>query len=729
MRRIAPLLAAVLLGSAAPALAQTGGVRGRVVDAETGDPVATASVRVIGTVLRSFADDSGRFVLGGVPSGEQRLAVERIGYAPQELRVTVRADATVEVEIELQPQAVALGEIVAVATKRETTTLESPVSVSVLESAEVMRRAPETVADAVAYVPSAQFVGEQLNLRGSSGYARGTGSRVLLLIDGVPANAGDSGAINWDVLPLTEVERVEVLKGPNSALYGTGALGGVVNVVTAGAPARPTTKLRFRGGFYDDPPFSEWIWANQTRGFGSIELSHGRRFGSVGVWLRGGKWFDDGYRQNGDLERTNLAGELELGGRSDTLSLFGSWAREDYGAALLWCMRGECRDEQQLAFQPLKVPVTAKDDRTRSDKTRAHLVHRRNWSQSLDSFLRFSYQRNDWETNFGTERVGSVSNVFGGELQLDWRTASWLYLIAGGEGSYTDVSADLFGAHDMTGAAAYLQGELGLAGWLTLTAGARYDQVWVDGSDYSEQLSPRAGIVVAPHRLTRVRASVGRGFRAPTVAELFTATEVGGFLVIPNDSLLPERSWAGELGLQQLLASWLSVDVAGFYYDLEDFIEADTVATPEGGIVIQFDNLPEATIAGIEAAALMSFLRDRLHGRVAYTYLQTEEGSTGEPLAYRPTHMLTATGSLVFGGLEVGADYRYASPYDEVKVFTDPRTDAIVALDILDLRLAYRFGRQTIRFMVDNSTNYAYTAIERNLEPIRRYTLAFEFEF
>jgi outer membrane cobalamin receptor len=169
--------------------------------------------------------------------------------------------------------------------------------------------------------------------------------------------------------------------------------------------------------------------------------------------------------------------------------------------------------------------------------------------------------------------------------------------------------------------------------------------------------------------------------------------------------------------------------VAGFYYDLSDFIEADTVGTSEGGIVIQFENLPKATIAGVEAIAVMSFLRDRLLGQVAYTYLHTENDETGRPLAYRPSHMVTATGTLIIWGLELGADYRYASPYDNVKVFTDTRTDAIVALNVLDFRLAYRFGRQIIRFMVDNSTNYAYTTIERNMEPIRRYTLALEFQF
>jgi outer membrane cobalamin receptor len=125
----------------------------------------------------------------------------------------------------------------------------------------------------------------------------------------------------------------------------------------------------------------------------------------------------------------------------------------------------------------------------------------------------------------------------------------------------------------------------------------------------------------------------------------------------------------------------------------------------------------------------MSLFRNKLQGLVAYTYLDHEDKSTGEPLAYRPNHLLTTSGTFYLGALELGADYRYASAFERVKVFTDPRTDRIVPMKVIDLRLAYRFGRQIIRFIADNAGNYSYSTIERNLEPIRRYSLALELEF
>lgn len=721
---------------------ERGTVAGRVIDASTGAPVPVAAVRVLGTVLSAFADDSGRFELRLVPAGRQRLSVERLGYAPRQIEVQVPPGGRTTTEIALEPRAVAVGEVVTSVTKRELSSLEAPVSVAILEEEAIQQRVVDTAADAVAYTPSVQFVGDQLNIRGSAGYSRGAGSRVLALLDGVPANAGDSGAINWDILPLTEIERIEVVKGAGSALYGTSALGGVINIVTADPPEEPVTRIRLRGGFYDDPPHSEWIWSNRTQGYGSADLSHGRRLGDIGFWVRGGRTVDDGYRQNGELERTNLAFQMGLDGDRDDWGLFGSWARERYGASLLWCMAGQCDDPRRLAFQPARVPEDALDDWTRSDKARLHLTHRRRWSDAVGSSGRLHYQRNDWQTDFGASEIGATADRLGGELRINWQTASWLYLTLGGEGTFTDVEAkNFFGGgsgiapraqHDMTDLALYVQGELGLSAWLALTAGARLDVGLLDGGSLTDpwisQVSPRLGAVLAPDGLTRVRVSVGRGFRAPSADELFTATQVGGFLVVPNPELRPERSLASELGIQRMLTRWLSLDVAGFLYDFDDFIEADTLLSGEG-ILIQFGNLPEARIAGLEALGRVSLIRDRLTGLIAYTYLDHEDRSTGEPLAYRPKELLTVSADLEIGALEIGGDYRYASAFDRVKVFTDPRTDPLLPMRIWDLRLAYRFGRQTMRFTVNNGGNYGYTTIERNLEPIRRYTLALELEF
>src|SRR2546430_6251211 len=102
------------------------------------------------------------------------------------------------------------------------------------------------------------------NIRGSTGYVQGLGTRVLLLVDGVPANQGDRGGINWDLVPLEDVARVEVVKGAGSALYGSAALGGVVNVITREIPTGFHARVRALGGAYGNPPFDIWKFRDYT---------------------------------------------------------------------------------------------------------------------------------------------------------------------------------------------------------------------------------------------------------------------------------------------------------------------------------------------------------------------------------------------------------------------------------------------------------------------------------
>jgi iron complex outermembrane receptor protein len=109
-------------------------------------------------------------------------------------------------------------------------------SVAVLDEEGIARRAVVRVDEAIDRAPGVQLLNGQINIRGSTGYAQGVNSRVLLLVDGVPANQGDRGGISWDLLPVDDIERVEIVKGAGSAQYGSAAMGGVVQLVTREIP-------------------------------------------------------------------------------------------------------------------------------------------------------------------------------------------------------------------------------------------------------------------------------------------------------------------------------------------------------------------------------------------------------------------------------------------------------------------------------------------------------------
>ena len=161
-------------------------------------------------------------------------------------------------DLELQPTIVT-------AAKRSQFLDQSTTSVALVSDTDLAHRAVETVDEAVNRAPGVLFLNGQVNIRGSSGFVEGLGSRVLLLVDGVPANQGDRGGIDWDMVPLADVARVEVVKGAGSSLYGSAALGGVVNIITREIPLGFHARVRATGGAYANPPFDVWRFRDQDR--------------------------------------------------------------------------------------------------------------------------------------------------------------------------------------------------------------------------------------------------------------------------------------------------------------------------------------------------------------------------------------------------------------------------------------------------------------------------------
>src|SRR5207244_7718857 len=187
------------------------------------------------------------------------VRVAHIGYASVFDTLTLGAADSVERNFFLRPAAVELQpQVVVTAAKRSQLLDQAVTSVAVLEQPDIARRAITTVDEAVDKAPGVQFLNGQVNIRGSTGYVQGWSSRVLLLVDGVPANQGDRGGINWDLVPLDRVERVEVVKGAGSSLYGSAALGGVVNLLTRDIAPGFHARLRATGDRPAKPPHAAW---------------------------------------------------------------------------------------------------------------------------------------------------------------------------------------------------------------------------------------------------------------------------------------------------------------------------------------------------------------------------------------------------------------------------------------------------------------------------------------
>ncbi len=713
--------AALLIATPATAQ-QTGTIVGTVRDT-SGAPVTGAKVEAVGAAFTLTGQD-GRFRLREVPAGHAHLRVAAFAFQLDSTDVTVPAGDSVTWNVTLKGGVFYLPGLVVTAGKRPESLENVAASVDVLSDTAIARRAVNTVDEAVNRVPGVQFINGQVNIRGSSGFEQGLGARVLLLVDGVPMNEADRAGIDWDLVPVDDAERIEIVKGAGSSLYGSAALGGVVNIITRDIPEGIHGRVRFFGGGFANPPDSLWKFRNFTgmQGGGSLTGSFGTD--QVRGALTVGGRHSDGYRQQDASDYLQVAGRGEwLPDPVTHVRFTGTWATHQYQVPLAWCGQNRCANMRGLAYQPFLVDTADSGNHTRSDHGYLTATVTRTPDENTTWMGRASWLRTHF-TDF--QKAGddfAVADRFGAEGRIVTTPSPDQTVTVGGELTDNQVTSDLFGNHTQEQFAAYGEAER-VVGKVRLTAGVRADFLADDGAGLSAVISPRVAAVL-PSTLGIWRASVGRGFRAASMGEKFVTTPVPPFEVVPNPSLHAETAWTGEIGNTAVITPWLSTNAAIFYTRATDYISPELV-----GDSIQFQNVQRARLAGVDISLAASPLTPRLTTSVAYTYLDAWELATnstpGQPLAFRPRHLVTLSADYAVGPASVGADFRYSSRFERVELY---ETDSRVAAKTLDLRAGWRFGQFDVRLLATNALNYIYALAPRTLEPVGTVTMTVTYVY
>ncbi len=689
----------------------------------TREPLPGVNVLLEGTLRGAVSGPQGEFHFDHLPAGRYSLAFSLVGYQRSTSgRLEVGEQDTVSLTITLNPIALQTEPVVVTASRREQSFHEAPTSVSILDASGISFRNSVTVDDALRYVPGVNMTEFQVNIRGSSGYTKGAGSRVLMLLDGIPFLTGDTGEINFESIPIGQVERIEVIKGASSALYGSGALGGVINVITKPIPADPETRVRAYGGFYGAPSYPQWDWGGGTRMLNGVALSHSRRFGNLGVTVYGSRLADDGYRQNDSRLRYNafVKADYAISSFDDLTSTF-TLIDQKRGSFLYW------KDlEHALVPTDDQLGETVSSTRYLLSGAYTHTA-----SADLVVNARAMWYHNHFSDNIGNPGDDSRSDLLEGQLQANWTPAAAHILAFGLEGSLDRVNANIFGRRKGSGGAAFIQDEFRLLDPLQLTVGARYDIQTVDSLESSAQFNPKAALVYTPSEGTAVRVSAGRGFRAPTVAEAFTRTNAAGLLVVPNPGLKPERGYSYEAGVNQLLGDAAIVDVALFETDFTNLIEAGINAQGQG----QLSNVTRARVRGLEASLKFSLLEKALFLDGDYTYVSPRDLTANTVLKYRPQHMFYFSALGRAGIWTAGLDVRYLSRVERIDeefvtlgIIKDG--DQRVPIFVTDLRLGADLGATgiplTATLSVNNLFQYNYVELIGNLAPPRSFVLTLD---
>jgi len=239
-------------------------IMGKIVDAQD-QPLEAANVYLGGTIMGAATNTEGQFEIENVPDGNFVLTISMIGYQLRKIPVSI-SNMTMDLgTIQLEPSALQSQPIVVTAARHQQTLQDVSASIGNITEEEISYRNAITIDDALRYESGINLTGSQVSIRGSTGYSRGLGSRVLMLVDGIPYMTADTKEANFESLQINQIERIEIVKGAGSALYGSSAIGGVINIINKKIESEPITNFRLYGGYYSDPQYEQWKWSNRKQ--------------------------------------------------------------------------------------------------------------------------------------------------------------------------------------------------------------------------------------------------------------------------------------------------------------------------------------------------------------------------------------------------------------------------------------------------------------------------------
>ncbi|MFH1754191.1 MAG: TonB-dependent receptor, partial [Candidatus Latescibacterota bacterium] len=374
-------------------------ISGRVLDTQTKDPISYCTILIDSVGIQGITDKKGNFVLGSIPSGKYRIVISHVSYHSYENVFTLAMGENPLKDVLLEPMVLQVDPIVVTAARKEQTVKMAPASIVVIGSKEIADRQATTFDQVLESVPgvfafrSTPISVQSLSIRGSSDVAGGgVGNRVLLLVDGRPALTSDSGGAFWSLVPTNFIDRVEIVKGAFSSLYGSTAMGGVVNVITRRPTSRSSTRLDLKLGFFEKAP-QDIRYVENTPMQTEMQLDHSGRKGSVGYLFSASRKQSDGHAEGTRYEFYNLYLKMLIdisSTRHLEMAFGGGFADNDYPHAWL------------SSAQPLKLRDKYTDDRQEKEYASADIHYWAVFDSRLKYSTRLYYDRQN-RTSFFNE--------------------------------------------------------------------------------------------------------------------------------------------------------------------------------------------------------------------------------------------------------------------------------------------------------------------------------------
>ncbi len=586
-------------------------IGGHVIDAENGEHMPGCVVKIQGTSMATVTDASGHYIFRDLKPGQYSLEVSSIGYVTQVRKAKVKIAETVELNFEVLPDAFLLDQVVVTSSKSETRRRESPSLVNVLNSATFQRLGACSLADGLDFQPGVRVENDcqncgftQVRINGLDGHYS------QILMNSRPVFSALTGVYGLEQIPANMIDRVEVMRGGGSALFGSSAVGGTINIITKDPmvnSAQVSHQLTSIGpsGAFD----------NNTTLNASVVTDNGL----AGLFIYGQSRYRDGYDHNGD----GFTEVAQL--KTQTLGARGFFRTSDISKLTV---EYHNTHEYRRGGDRLKVPAHMAMIAEQTD----HNIH--SGEATYDLWLR---DHRDHLSVFAAAQNTRRQSYYGSDMDPDayGRTSDvvitagsqWTHpmnrflfmpaeLVAGVEYSFNRLRDVTIGYnHDVKQCvriySAYLQNEWRNERWGFL-AGARLDK---HSLIHNPIISPRVNVRFNPSKNMNFRASYSTGFRSPQAYdEDFHVAIVGGERVVTvlAPGLKQESSQSVSLSAD-LYHRFGNVQtnllVEGFFTDLRDVFALRQLEGTDamGNAVLERYNGSGARVMGINIEAKAFF--------------------------------------------------------------------------------------------------------------------------
>jgi iron complex outermembrane receptor protein len=730
----------------------------QVIDQSLNEPLIGATVQY--NDGNAVTDLNGNFEYS--PSSyPDKITITFIGYADKVIYVTSLTD--VPSKIYLSDNLV-LETMTVTASRYQRRLSESTVSVEVLKPDLIANTNTITIDDALDKVSGVQMVDGQANIRGGSGYSYGAGSRVMLLVDDMPALQTDAGFPNWGDMPVENIDQVEIVKGASSSLYGSAALNGIINIRTGTAKNVPNTKVTSSYTLFDNYQDTTKNWSGDTARYEYMfSAVHKQKFGRLEAVGSAFYYREESFLNDTDNKRFRLG--LKLKYRISDKAFIGLNTLVNKGKDsdyFIW----ENSDGRAVNAFPGSV-ATSEVFRYFIDPSFTLEDSYGNNHRLLTRYHRIENNNSGNQSNFSTTKYG--------EYQFQRNIDSLdVLLTTGVVGSHSSTDAELFGDTTFTTNvfAYYAQLEKKF-NKLNFSAGLRYE--------YNEQNTPEEfnGLTVPDGKISAgrwigrlgasyeylpfssVRASWGQGYRFPTITERFITTTFGIFQIEANPDLIPEAGWTAEIGIKQgfKFGGFKGfVDGAIFTSEYEDMMEF-TFGFQGFYPTFTSKNVGNTKINGLEISLLGIWDIGPLSisGFGGYTYidptytnyedndsLQYGLSASTNVLKYRSKHNTKIDVQTDYKNFSLGVSYIRSSHVINIDAVLEGRGFEFAQFpDILgvkayrtqnnsgwqrwDVRASYKYRGFKFSFLVANLANIEYTVRPALLEAPRSFTLRIDY--